>query len=98
MLVGLSCSVWIYLTAGEDPATDMVDEFLNSKKHTHELAIYGGRLTVLADGFYRWFDSVWHGRQLAFTVAFGTAAISPGLCLVARHLQKNKGTEGTALP
>ena len=98
MLVGLSCSVWIYLTAGEDPATDMVDEFLNSKGYTHELAVYGGRLTVLADDFYRWFDSVWHGRQLAFTVAFITAAISMGLFLVARHFQHFQNNKGTDLP
>jgi hypothetical protein len=93
MLIGLSCSVWIYPTAGEDTAAVMFDGFLNSKRYPHEPAIYGGRLTILAENFYRWFGSLWHGRHLAFTVALTTATIPTGLFLVARHLHNYKRTD-----
>jgi hypothetical protein len=84
MLAGLSSSILLYLAAGDEPAADMVDEFLNSKQYAHELAVYGGKLTLLADDFYRWFGSLWQGRQLAFTIAGITVAVSLGLFLVAR--------------
>lgn len=44
-------------------------EFENSKKYLRELEVYGGKANVLATAFRHWFDGLWHGRSLAFTVA-----------------------------
>ncbi|MGE5715429.1 MAG: hypothetical protein ACM369_02170 [Acidobacteriota bacterium] len=44
-------------------------EFENSKKYLRELEVYGGKANVLATQFRHWFDGLWHGRSLAFTVA-----------------------------
>jgi hypothetical protein len=90
MLTGLGSSVWIYLSAADEPVASMVDDYFGSKKYAHELVVYGGKLTLLADDFYRWFASLWHGRQLAYTVAAITAAISLGLLVAARSQPTRK--------
>jgi hypothetical protein len=41
---------------------------------------------VLADEFRRWFDGLWQGKSLAFTITFITIFISFGFFLVAYHL------------
>jgi hypothetical protein len=35
----------------------------------HDLEVYGGKANVIAAQFREWFDGLWHGKQLAFTVA-----------------------------
>ncbi len=44
-------------------------ELERTKLYRHDLEVYGGRANVLADDFRHWFDGLWHGRNLAFTVA-----------------------------
>ena len=84
LLAGLSCSVWIYLTAGDDTDAALVEEMIDTRKYAHDLALYGGKLSVLTDELTRWFAGLWQGRQLALTVAVITVAISLGIFLVAR--------------
>jgi len=94
LLVGLSSSILIYLTAANDSKIVMGYEIVggnaylitpeNSKKYIHELTLYGGKAAVLADEFNRWFVGLWHGKSLAFTVACITIFISLGFFFVAR--------------
>jgi hypothetical protein len=94
LLVGLSSSIWIYLTAEDDSKRVLGYEIVggnaylitpdNSKKYVHDLELYGGKANVLADEFMRWFIGLWHGKSLAFTVAFITIFISLGFFFVAR--------------
>jgi hypothetical protein len=94
LLVGLSSSILIYLTAGNDSKIVLGYEIVggnaylttpeNSKKYIHDLTLYGGKAAVLADEFDRWFVGLWHGKSLAFTVAFITIFISLGFFFVAR--------------
>ncbi len=63
----------------------MVDEFLNSKRYRHEIEVYGGKMSVLADQMERWFSSLWQGRRLAGSIAVITLCISSGLSFVAYH-------------
>ena len=44
-------------------------ELERTKLYRHDLEVYGGRANVLADDFREWFAGLWHGRNLAFTVA-----------------------------
>lgn len=79
LLVGLSAAGAIYLTAGNDDVSAMGYEIIggeaylvspeNSKKYVHDLQSIGGKSAVLADQFSRWFVRLWHGRELAGTVA-----------------------------
>jgi hypothetical protein len=93
LLVGLSSSIWLYLTA-ENSKNVFGYEIAggnaylitpeNSKKYIHDLNLYGGKAAVLADEFNRWFVGLWHGKSLAFTVAFITIFIALGFFFVAR--------------
>jgi hypothetical protein len=95
LLIGLSSSIWIYLTAEKSKnffgyeiaggnAYLIMPE--NSKKYIHDLYLYGGKAAVLADEFSRWFVGLWHGKSLAFTVVFITIFIALGFFFVARTL------------
>ena len=33
------------------------------------MELYGGKANLIASGIRQWFDSLWHGRRLAWTVA-----------------------------
>ena len=86
LLVGLGSALVIYLTAGSSDESAMVSEFEESKRFVHDLELYGGKANVIANKFSRWFDGLWHGRSLAFTVAFLTLVIAFGYFLVARYV------------
>ena len=99
LLVGLSSSVWIYRAAMIDATSDPNYEFIGgfvypgeggyTKKYVHDLQLYGGNAAVLADEFMRWFNGLWRGESLAYTVGFLTAAISLVLFLIARSSPSN---------
>lgn len=86
LLVGLASSAAIWLTAEDAVVSSMIAEFKLSKLYRHELEAYGGRVTVLADDFMRWVDGLWHGKQLAVTVAVITLLIAAGFLTVAQYL------------
>lgn len=89
LITGLSISSLIYLKAVEnDPEGNMgippeLDP-ANSKMYIHDLRVYGGMANVYADEFTRWFDGLWQGRSLAYTVAGITVLVSAILFLAAR--------------
>ena len=96
LLVGLGSAVLIYQTADADLSSVLGYEMAggsvypitpeNSKIYKHNLELYGGKAAVLADEFRRWFEGLWHGKSLAFTVAFITIFVSLGTFFVANHL------------
>jgi hypothetical protein len=96
LLIGLSSSVLIYLTAENYSERVLGYEMLggsvypiapeDSKKYRHDLELYGGKANVLADEFISWFDGLWHGKSLAFTLACITVFVSLGFFLVGRQL------------
>jgi hypothetical protein len=94
LLVGLSSSSWIYLTAENDSKPVLGYEIVggnaylvtpeNSKKYVHDLELYGGKMNVLADEFMSWFIGLWHGKSLALIVGCITILISLGCFFVAK--------------
>lgn len=96
LLVGLGSAILIYLTAENDSdrflGYEVVGGYVypiapeDSKKYMHDLELYGGKTNVLANEIMRWFDGLWHGKSLAFTVACITIFISLGFFFVAHHL------------
>jgi hypothetical protein len=106
LLVGLSSSMWMYLTAENDSENVLGYEIAgdnaylitpeNSKKFVHDLELYGGKANVLANDFMSWVVGLWHGKSLALTVGCITSSISLGFFFVARSSptfppQKQKG-------
>jgi len=63
---GLGAAAVIFLAnAGSKPDFELE----KSRMYYHDLEVYGGRANVLADDFRAWFDGLWQGRNLAYTVA-----------------------------
>jgi hypothetical protein len=95
LLVGLSASIMLYRAAMNNSAGDSSYEFSGgfvypgeggyTKKYVHDLQLYGGNAAVLADEFMRWFNGLWRGESLAYTVGFITIALSLVLFLLARY-------------
>lgn len=75
LLVGLSISVFIYLTA-QNPPENTLSEFEGSKRYIHDLELFGGTLNVIMSQFIQWFEGLWHGKTLAFSVAVISIFIS----------------------
>ncbi len=58
----------------------------NSKKYEDQLERIGGKSAVLGVEMQGWWDSLWHGRQLAYTVLVLTA-LSSGACYLFSRLE-----------
>jgi hypothetical protein len=96
LLVGLGSASFIYSTADNDSRDVLGYEIIdgqaypiypeNSKMYVHNLQVFGGKASVLMDEFNRWFIGIWHGKSLAFTVAFITIFISIPFFFFAKHL------------
>jgi len=74
LLVGLGGALYIYIAAatGPDiPGLEMGSGIRpeDTKLYQHNLELYGGKANVIAVDFARWFNSLWHGKTLAFTTA-----------------------------
>ena len=101
LLVGLSSSMLIYRAAMNDATSDARYEFTGgfvypgeggyTKKYVHDLQLYGGNAAVLADEFMRWFNGLWRGESLAYTVGCITIALSFLLFLIARMTRPEQG-------
>ena len=93
LLIGLGSAILIYRTVEDTPygvlgyeegggtVYPIMPE--DSKQYLRGLELYGGKANVLMDQFRRWFIGLWHGKSLAFTVAFIAIFISLGFVFFA---------------
>ncbi len=96
LLVGLISAVAIFVIAERPAASavgyDIVDGQAyaispgSSKRYVHDLEMYGGKAAVMADEFNRWFNGLWHGTSLAYTIAFLSIGTSLGFFFVASRM------------
>jgi len=96
LLGGLGSAILIYRTAEDTPygvlgyeegggtVYPVMPE--DSKQYLRGLELYGGKANVLMDQLRRGFIGLWHGRTLAFTIAFITFFISFALFYTANYL------------
>ncbi len=77
LALGFAAAVVIYLTAQPPSENPLGYDPLNTKKYLHDLELYGGKANIIAAQFRDWFDSLWHGKPLAFTIVV-LAAIAAG--------------------
>ena len=104
LLIGLCSAAAIYLAADDAPdgeqGYEVAGKFIypamqeRSKRYQHDLEMYGGKAAVLADDFNRWFDGLWRGRTLAFTVAVLTGLTAFGFFVAARNAHPDASTHG----
>lgn len=76
----------IYLTAKPAPGTLLEFSADTSKRYMRGLQRYGGTANVLATELTDWFNGLWHGRSLAFTVAVITLLVCLGYLFFAVRL------------
>ena len=69
LVLGFAAAVVIFLTAKPPPENPLGYDPMDTKRYLHDMEVYGGKANVLAAQFRDWFDSLWHGKTLAFTVA-----------------------------
>ena len=93
LVVGLCSSVIIFLNAQPMPPNPLGYDPLDTKKSLRALELYGGTLNVLATEFTEWFDGLWHGKELAFTVAFIALALASLCWFLATHPPSDRDTD-----
>jgi len=69
VLVGFIAALAIYLTATPPPGNPLGYQPEDTKRYLREMELYGGKANLLVSEFRQWFEGLWHGRSLAFTVA-----------------------------
>ena len=88
LLAGLAISATIF--SRTEPTDGDPDPYelnaQNSKKYEDQLERIGGKGAVLGVEIQGWWDSLWHGRQLAYTVLVLTA-LSSGACFLFSQLE-----------
>lgn len=73
----------IYATATDDVNVD-VQQMRSSKMYMHEIQRFGGKLAVVFEELTQWLGGLWHGVNLAITVAWLSVATALVLFLLAR--------------
>ncbi len=98
LVLGLGAAAVLYFTADDKPDLSGAYQIIvsdgvaypvsaaNSKVYVRELQRFGGKASVLFDELTRWFNGLWHGKQLGVTVGWISVALSLGLFLFARCL------------
>jgi hypothetical protein len=84
LVLGLAGAVVIYAMAPEKDRAELIYGVSNDPRYTLELQRIGGNAEVAMAGLHQWFDGLWHGKPLAYTVAVLCAAVA-ALCFWAGH-------------
>lgn len=90
LCVGFSIAAAIYLAAGEPAINPLGDQIDTSKTYRRSMEMYGGKANLLAEQFNTWFGSLWHGKNLAFTVAFITIVVAALYHFIASPMPPEK--------
>jgi len=81
------------------PETDAFrDDPLNEKRYRRQLRVIGGQANQLSADFIEWFDGLWEGRNLAYTVAVLTVATIGAFRFVAVRLEPRDSPAGRSEP
>jgi hypothetical protein len=77
LFVGLIGAALVYLFAGNDGNADTDSDMTVNKLYVFQMERIGGKAAVVGAELNQWFDSIWHGRELAYTL--GALAIAAAL-------------------
>jgi hypothetical protein len=89
LALGIGAALLIYFNA-EDASDASLQAMFASKPYVRELQRFGGKAAVLFDEFSRWFQSLWSGKKLAFTVAWISLFASLGIFAYASRLERRE--------
>ena len=83
LALGLGAAAFQFATARPPGTNPLGYEPEDTKRYLRDLEMYGGKANVLATQFRRWFDGLWQGRPLAYTLASMTILLAGGFWFVA---------------
>lgn len=83
LVVGLASAIWIYLAAASSTADALGYDPEQSKQYLRAMELYGGKANVLAAELRAWFNGLWHGTRLAYTVACASVLLAGAFWLGA---------------
>ena len=89
LLVGFAGALAIYLTAQPVTLDPLLGDPLTTKKFVHEMRVIGGKGNVMAAEFIDGFSNLWHGRNLAGTVAVLSVIVTLAFRFVATRTDLN---------
>jgi hypothetical protein len=80
LIAGTLGSAWAYHAAVEDEMSDaLMAQARNTKDYQGQMEYLGGKANVLGSEITGWFTGLWHGRNLAYTLAVLTL-VAASLC------------------
>jgi hypothetical protein len=86
VLAGMAGAVLIYaLAEPEEPDDPWRTDPLAQRRYNRQMQVIGGKANLLSAEFMDWFAARWHGRNLAYTVAVLTVAVTGGYRFVAHR-------------
>lgn len=88
LLAGFTAASAIYLTATPPPENPLGYRPEDSKQYLREMELYGGKANVLVSEFRQWFEGLWRGRPLAFTVAFISVLLALAFLIASTPLPR----------
>ena len=94
LIAGLIGAALIYLLSADDTGRSAEIEFAYPRAYEFQIERIGGKAAVYAVRFNEWFISLWHGRQLALTVAVLAIAIALACFWVGRRMAATEHDDG----
>jgi hypothetical protein len=76
LAAGFAAAVIAFVDARQRPENPLGYDPLQTKQYRHDLEVYGGRANVIAAEFRDWFEGLWYGRNLAYTIAVLTILLA----------------------
>ena len=89
LILGFGSALAIYLTADHTPINSLLNDPLAHKRYVRSLRMIGGKANVLAADITDWFEGLWQGESLAWTVAVLTVGGTLTFRFVAGRSDRN---------
>ena len=83
LVLGLASAIAIYIAARSSSTVSSSYDPEQSKQYLRAMELYGGKANVLAAELRGWFDALWHGTRLAYTVACASLVLAGAFWLGA---------------
>ncbi|MGH7995111.1 MAG: hypothetical protein ACREFX_02045 [Opitutaceae bacterium] len=94
LVAGIAAGVVIFLTAQPDAPNPLGYDPKNTKEYVREMELYGGQANIFAAEITDWFRGLWHGKELAFTVAALALIVAWVLWFFGTHPPPEEAEDG----
>jgi hypothetical protein len=78
LVAGWAIALAVYFIAAPVLQDPDIEEAQLSKSYERQMEVFGGKATLLGAQLDDWFTSLWHGQNLAYTIAVLTAILALG--------------------